>query len=324
MTPVTWFVLAVDGGQTATKAAICNPRGRVLGRVEGPRWDHMVFPEGRRHCRAALQDVWQQLRPAAAGMVCRAACLGVTSGQAGVDAITRWTRSLTHAANIIVVPDPVASLRGADPSGRPGVVVIAGGGSVAWGRTADGRTALAGGHGYLLDDEGSGYELGRRAIIAAIKAAHGRRPQTVLHDVVLRHFGAADVRTVRAMIYTGQAGRREVAALVPAIVRAARAGDSAAKQILAEGAEALAEMVSAVISRLRFPDAPVYPTGGVFHAGDLIMAPFKAALRRRHPRARVRRPRLPPLGGALVLSLEAAGSWTPDEVARIARGLANT
>ncbi len=320
---MAWFVLGVDGGQTATKAAICDPRGRVLARVTAPGWDHMISPEGRRHCRAALSDVWQRLRPAAAGRTCRAACLGLTSGQAGSDIVARWTRALTQAADVIVVPDLVASLRGADPSGGPGVVVIAGGGSAAWGRTAAGRTALAGGHGYLLDDEGSGYELGRRAIITALKAAHGRRPRTALLDVVLRHFGAADVGSVRSMIYAGQAGRREIAALVPGIVGAARAGDRAATQILTDGAEALVEMAGAVIARLRLPEGPVYPVGGVFQAGKPIMAPFRAALRRRHPHARVRRPQLSPLGGALVLGLEAAGSWAPGAAVRLRHGLAS-
>ncbi len=281
----------------------------------------MTLAAGRRHCRAALEGVWHDLRPAVSGRTCRAACLGVTSGNAGAGVVARWARQLTGAAHVMVVPDLVTNLRGADPSGRPGVVVVAGGGSAAWGRTADGRTALAGGHGYLLDDEGSGYELGRRAIIAAIKAVDGRRPTTTLLDVVLAHFGATDIRAVRTMVYTGRAGRQEIAALTPAIVRTARAGDPTAKQILRDGAVALADMAAAVISRLRFPDAPVYPTGGVFGAGALVRQPFRAALRRRCPRAVVRRPRLSPLGGALILGLDAAGAQTSRLTAQIARGL---
>jgi glucosamine kinase len=318
---MTSFVFGLDGGQTTTKAAVCDLQGRVLAHTTGSGWDHMINPAGRRRCRAAFREVVGRLLPAIQGWDCRAVCLGVTSGVYGDVLLRRWARQVLGTTNVVVVPDVVTNFRGADPTGNPGVVVIAGGGSNSWGRSADGRQAKAGGHGYLLDDEGSGYELGRQAIIAALKAAHGRRPPTALTEVVLRHFQAEDITQVRNMVYTGKIGRGDIAALVPALAEVAAAGDEAAIAILADGARSLAEMAGAVIRRLDLPDAPVYPTGGVFRVGSLILTLFAAALAAAHPTAVVRQPRLPPLGGALVLALEGAGALTVDAVERLHDGL---
>jgi N-acetylglucosamine kinase-like BadF-type ATPase len=316
------FVLGVDGGQTTTKAALTDRTGRVVARLSAGPWDVLANEAGRERARAALTAVLDGLLPAIpAGGRLAAACLGLTGGRVGADIVAGWFRERVQTGHLAVVGDIVTNLRGADPSGGPGVVVIAGGGSVAWGHDSQGNTALAGAHGYLLDDEGSGYELGRQAIIAVLKAHHGRRPPTLLTPLVLKHFGTDDPWQVRMALYNGRAGRPEVAALVPAIAEAARSGDGAARSILAEGARDLAEMAAAVVRRLGLSDAPVFPTGGVFRAGDLVLEPFAAALGQLAPEARVGSPALPPLGGALVMALEMAGALGPGAVDRLAETL---
>lgn len=316
------YVLALDGGQTATKAAVAHVDGRIVARAGVAPWDGMNSEAGRRRCRRALMEALERLLPAIPGRArCAAACLGVTSGNVGVAHVEAWLRQRVEPERLVIVPDTVTNLRGADPSGAPGVVVIAGGGSIAWGHDGRGHAASAGGHGYLLDDEGSGYEIGRQAIIAALKSSHGRRPPTVLAEAVLRHFGAPDVTAVRHLMYAGDFERSRVAGLAPAVAAAADSGDGAARSIVIAAARGLAEMAAAVIRRLGLVGAPVYPTGGVFRAGPILLEPFAAALAELAPDARVVAPVLSPLGGALVIALEQAGTLTSDALAAVASGL---
>ena len=319
--PIAEYALGLDGGQTTTRAAVCDLTGRVLWQITASPWDHMVFPAGRSRCRAALREVFETLPPVCRDAACRAACLGLTSGRARMDLVRGWIRRHLPDAQIEIVPDVVTNLRGADPTGRPGVVVIAGGGSNAWGRGPNGREAQAGGYGYLLNDEGSGYELGRQAIIAVLKASDGRRPLTALTGAVLEHFKVSEVSVVRNMVYTGVAGRPEVAKMTPAIARLACEDDPTAREIIANGARGLADMAIAVLRRLDFSDGPVYPTGGVFRIGPLILEPFTAAIAEVFPHARVAMPRLSPLGGALVMALDRAGVLTDDAITNLSAGL---
>jgi glucosamine kinase len=313
------YVLGVDGGQTSTKAALADLTGRVVARVTAGPWDVMANPAGQERCQAALTGVLDGTLPALpAGGRLVAACLGLTGGRTGVDLVEGWLRERVQPDHLKVVGDIVTNLRGAAPGGGAGVVVIAGGGSVAWGQDGHGRDAMAGAHGYLLDDEGSGYELGRQAIIAVLKSHHGRRPATLLTGLLLRHFGFSDPWELRMALYSGKAGRPEVAALVPAIARAARDGDAAARAILERGAGDLAEMAAAVIRRLGLAEAPVFPTGGVFKAGEVLMRPFVEALAQMAPGAGVEQPALPPLGGALVVALEMAGALAPVAIENLA------
>lgn len=316
------YVLGIDGGQTTTKAALADLAGNVSAFVSAGPWDSLSNEPGRERSRRALREALDGLLTrVGAGDAVISACLGLTGVMAGSPLVETWLHEQIRPRRLLIVGDIETNLRGANPAGGPGVVVIAGGGSVAWGRDAEGRTALAGAHGYLLDDEGSGYEMGRQAIIAAFKAYHGRRLPTRLTELVPRHFGVADVWAVRGLIYSGQAGRPQVAALMPVIAEAARAGDDAARAILESGARALAEMAGAVVRRLGLTGGPVFPTGGVFRAGPLMLEPFAAALAQFAPAARVAEPALPPLGGALVMALEQAGALTSAAVANLAAGL---
>lgn len=323
MSDMAEFVLAIDGGQTSTKGALADRTGRIVARVTAGAWDVMANEGGRERCRAALSDVLYALLPGIPeGGRLVSACLGLTGGRTGAALVEAWFRERAQPGHFTVVGDTVTNLKGADPSGAAGVVVIVGGGSVAWGHDGRGREALAGAHGYLLDDEGSGYELGRQAIIAVLKAHHGRRPGTLLTDAVLRSLGLREPWELRMSVYNGRAGLPEVAGLVPAIAEAARLGDAAALTILTDGARDLADMAAAVLRQLALKDGPVYPTGGVFRVGDLILQPFSDRLRQLAPGARVVQPALPPLGGALVMALEMAGALSAEAVLRLAASMA--
>jgi N-acetylglucosamine kinase-like BadF-type ATPase len=166
--------------------------------------------------------------------------------------------------------------------GQPGVAVLAGTGSIALARGADGREARSGGYGYLVSDEVSGYWLGREAIAACLKALDGRAPPTALADSLIAATKRASVADLVGWLYSGQSQVRRSAPLAPLVARAADAGDAVAIDILERAARALAELVLAA-TRQVWGDAPPHPLpvarcGGVWAAGPRLVEPFDRAV----------------------------------------------
>jgi N-acetylglucosamine kinase-like BadF-type ATPase len=109
-------------------------------------------------------------------------------------------RRIGYKARIVIANDALIALV-AGVGSAPGVVLIAGTGSIAYGRNARNEAARAGGWGYVLGDEGSGYWIGRQALRAVVRASDGRGPQTSLTPLVLEHYGAAQASGLVHAIY---------------------------------------------------------------------------------------------------------------------------
>ena len=185
---------------------------------------------------------------------------GVRTGEQGA----ALAAALTEAAGVpaTVTSDAHAALAGAF-AGGPGGIVIAGTGSIALASTSDGRTARAGGHGFLLGDEGGGYWIGRRAVSASLAARDGTGPATRLVELVPRVL-RRDLDSVVAWVHRNPTDRQALAALVPQVARCAAEGDLVAAEIFTAAAEALARLATAVRTRLGEPNLPIAPVGGVF------------------------------------------------------------
>ena len=177
--------------------------------------------------------------------------------------------ALSEAAGVqaTVTSDAHAALAGAFADG-PGGIVIAGTGSIALASGSNGRTARAGGHGFLLGDEGGGYWVGRRAVSASLAARDGTGPATRLVELVPRLL-RRDLDAVVAWVHRNPTDRQALAALVPEVARCAVEGDVVAAEIFTAGADALARLAAAVRARLGEPDLPIAPVGGVFRVAAL-------------------------------------------------------
>jgi N-acetylglucosamine kinase-like BadF-type ATPase len=231
-----------------------------------------------------------------------AAGLGLTGGRHEAIPVVQ---SLLPAAEVISEGDVVTCLIGAR-AGRPGVILIAGTGSVAFGINAAGQRADAGGWGYFLGDQGSAYDVGHAAIQAVVKALDGRGPQTTLSPEVFAHLEAPDLKTVYDHYHSGRIARATIAGLAVRVAAQAEQGDYVAQQILARAAEELASMAGAVARRL-WPDGEsvvVCPVGGLFRAGQPLLDPLRAALSATAPAASLEQPRFPPVLGAVLLALK--------------------
>jgi N-acetylglucosamine kinase-like BadF-type ATPase len=307
------LLLAIDGGQTATKALIARGDGTVLGSGRGGPSDHFHIEGGveknRRAILGAIDDVLLATGSAAEQVV--AAGLGLTGAPAGSRApevVVGIVRERLSPQEITVVPDYVTNLAGAS-GGEPGVVLIAGGGAIGYGVTEEGDEAIAGGYGFLLGDEGSAFDIGKRAIAAAARGADRRAEPTALQNVVEEHFEVERVRQLPRVIYAAGFSRERISLLAPKVVRTAEAGDVAAVEIVQNAGEELARTALGVIRQLFTPGTgvSVYLTGGVFRADELLLGPFRARLQREWPEAEPREPRFPPAVGGLILAARSVG-----------------
>jgi glucosamine kinase len=320
MTTTSPLVLAVDGGQTSSKAIIATGDGQILGWGVGSACDHLHGPHGYERNRDAIQSsamaalTAAQRTPAEIGLV----GLGLTSAPRESEALplfSRMVREFCYPSSIWVDADFVSNLAGASGGGS-GVVVIAGGGSIGYGVDEAGREAIAGGLGYLMGDEGSGWYLGLRAIQEAARASDRRGPQTDLLPMVLEHYGIGSIREIIRIIYDKDFLREQVSTLAPQVIRLAAAGDPVAAAIVRTGAERLSDLALGTIHQLHQPgDAVVvYPTGGIFDAGALISRPFTARLRTEWSTAVVMPSQFPPVVGAFLQALKKAGRPVTAEV----------
>ncbi|MGI8742007.1 MAG: N-acetylglucosamine kinase [Bryobacteraceae bacterium] len=270
--PRTRYFLGVDGGQSSTTALIGDEQGRVLGIGRGGPCNHVRAAEGRgkfvRAIQGCLRTAAESAGLDAASMRFEAACLGFSGGPADKESILH---EILRAEQMLVTHDALIALSGA-MTGEPGIIVIAGTGSMGFGRNAEGKLARAGGWGYVFGDEGGGFDLARQALRAALRMEEGWGPATVLRNMLLKETGARDANDLLHRFYTTEFPRPRIAAFSKLVDEAAQAGDRIARKLLTRAAEDLSELVTAVRKQLFKPGEPVKVAciGGVFRSGRLL------------------------------------------------------
>ncbi len=318
------YFLGVDGGATDTTCAVCTDEGIVLGIGRGGPSNHILAPGGRARARSAV-EVALLVALSSAGldrMEFRAAQFGMTGINAGTEAARVFTDVAAEvvAARLVGIDNDALVARAGALACRPGVAVIAGTGSVAFGEDPEGRQARAGGWGYLFGDEGSAFALGLGGVRAALRARDGTGPNTVLTERIPPAIGY-HLGEIPLAFYEGRLQRFRVAELAPVVTAAAEAGDPVSLPLVEDAAVALAELAAAVIRRLTWPNGTlaVATVGGVFGAGPTLLQPLGRALAARVPGAVLVPPRFTPAVGALLLALRTAGiPHTPARLALLA------
>jgi N-acetylglucosamine kinase-like BadF-type ATPase len=299
--------LGIDGGGTRTTAWLADERKRVLGQsVAGASNPLKVgFEASKREVLRAARFAFREAGLRFAGL--EAVCVGL----AGVDRpqvhrrLFAWLRRAIPARHHFLTSDAAIAMRAAIGD-SPGIIVISGTGSISFGRDDRGRVLRSGGWGAPLDDAGSGYDLGRKAIIAALRDYDGRGPYTQLTAKIGAALKIPDITRVILLPLSPQ----DIAALFPLVLAAARRRDTVAQQLCEEAAKDLADLAMALLKRLGWQRriVPVVTAGGVFRASLRIRRAFKRYLRRQAPQARILLLHHPPVEGALALARDLAGN----------------
>src|SRR5262249_35207865 len=210
-----------------------------------------------------------------------AACLGLAGAGRPEDQniIKEWARGVHLAFTVEVTTDAAILLAAGTPDGW-GLALVAGTGSIAYGQSADGRTARAGGWGYLMGDEGSAYALVLAGLRAVARAVDGRGPATRLTERFLAELGLRQPQELVPAVYRNGRDRATLASLAPLLFDAADTGDMVAGLIVKEGARDLAEMAQAVTQALGFGEStvPTALSGGILLASTTYHRYVLAAL----------------------------------------------
>ena len=299
------LVLGVDGGATKTQWMLCRKRDGALFPIEEGR----LGPGSLNLLDAASLRRLLENMPKCAGRV----------GIFLAGCATQKDRAKLRGVAAGVWPGAYLAVGGDRESGfaaafgeGDGIAVIAGTGSAVTGRRGD-REARAGGWGHLLGDTGGGYDLAISALREVLFEFDTGQRITPLARDFLRVLG---LNTLRDLTTWAQAAHKsELARLTPVVFAHSR--QKAMRRILAEGAEALAILTTAVAKRLGFANAPVRLMGGVFFNQPLYVRLFAAALAARCPRAEVAVCQSPPALGAALLASDVTRLAAAEHVATV-------
>jgi len=292
--------LGIDGGGSKT-VCVLGDETTILGR--GLAAGSNIVRLGEMRAREALSS--------AIGQACAEAkidpvhiartCIGV-AGAGRVDIAEKIRALIAEVVGgaILVVGDMEIALHAVFGDG-PGVIVIAGTGSIGFGRNAEGKTARAGGWGFAISDEGSGHWIGKRAVTAAMRARDQGTSGNLL-DNLLKSFG---IGSPDELVLTANASPpADFAKLFPAVLIAAEAGDAMANSVLVQAGDELSELAHVVIARL-FPEkaaVPVAMSGGVFHNSRQVRETFISRLNALRSGVVVNADVVDPVLGALALA----------------------
>jgi glucosamine kinase len=318
------YYLGIDGGGTKTTCAVGDESQLLATATAGPS---NIVRVGEVQARESLHQSVRQAC-AAAGItppqVVRTCVGGSGAARPEFAEIVRRVLAEILPTPIEVVGDMQIALEAAFETG-PGVVVIAGTGSIAYGRDRLGNTARAGGWGFAIGDEGSAHWIGRAAVSAVLRAADSSGAAAA-NDGILELYSSFAAALGKAWGVTTLADLAraansipppDFAALFPTV---AGSQDDLAAQVLTQGARELAQ-VAAIVARRLFagPDAapvPVAMTGGVFRHTPLVGQVFYNELRRLDSRAEINLQVVEPVEGALRMARRAAECGTDTHVRR--------
>ena len=291
------FYLGIDGGGTKTRCAL-GDETKTLGTSVAGASNVIRVGEALAHeaLHASVHEVCVAARitPERIGHICIGAA---GAGRPDVASKIQHILAELTPASIEVVGDTLIALEAAFGTG-PGVIAIAGTGSIAYGRDATGHTYRAGGWGYAISDEGSGHWIGQRAVSAIVRARDAGQ-DTALEALVLEawHLQTFDELVQRA----NSQPPPDFPRLFPVVLKTAREGDSWARALLADAGTHLAGLTANVIDRLmpHPPHAPVAITGSVFRQSTEVRQVFYNSLQARFPGLKVRNELVEPVEGAL-------------------------
>lgn len=306
------LLLGVDGGGSKTRAVVTDGAGEVLG--EGLAGPSNPLRVGVGEAVGAIREAAD--KACAKAGVRRVEIVAAEVGLAGVKRADIRERMRAAVAElgiktVEVVTDADIALYGAT-EGKPGLVIIAGTGSICCGINARGRRACAGGWGPVVGDEGSGSWIARRALQAVARSTDGRGRRTSLVEAACEYFNVSLADDLSTAVYAPNMTNSRIAGFGRRVVEAAKRRDAVAREIVEEAGRELAAAAGAVIRKLKMEreQFQVAYVGGVFAAGGLILDTLTDEVVRVAPRAFIAPPVLAPAeaaarmaGGQLQLAL---------------------
>jgi N-acetylglucosamine kinase-like BadF-type ATPase len=304
------YYVGIDGGGTKSRLLAVDKNEEPVAVLYGGSTN--LASNQVSEVRETLRSLFARMF--AEGGLSPEGCLGVCVGSAGLDfpaacgQMESLVRESGFACPVAAVNDSLLALAAATDGG-PGVIIISGTGSIAYGAGADGTIARCGGWGHILDDGGSGYWIGKEAIRRAFLAYDGRGRQTVLTGKVMDKLGVSNLPDAIEPLYgDGGIGKPEIAEFCVMVQEGAEAGDAVCREILEEAAEELFALTDAILKKLGQDDLSVAVSGGSIQNNPTLLAMFAARVSAVYPRVSVAEIKREPVWGAIRLCRKGKGA----------------
>lgn len=292
------FFAGIDGGQSSTVAVVGDERGRILGRGTAGPADEIGANETSTRLRDALHEALEAACRDA-GLAHDARLEAIVAGVSGYDGRVYGRMPALPSQRAMLLHDTPIAHAGA-LAGRPGVVIIAGTGSVVYGLDDDGRSATLGGWGFLFGDEGSAFSIAREALSAMMRAQDdGDASLAAESRAACDFFAMPSLRRLVHAFYKNEITRDRLAAFAPEAMRL-----DAFRSLSDRGAERLAILARGAIAA--GAPARVAFVGGVF-ANERFRQTVRDAILQQIPQAEIVEPRYEPVYGALLLAYREVG-----------------
>lgn len=266
------YFLGVDGGGSKTTAVVYSSDGKFISSAVGESINYCSV--GLENARQAMADIINRL--SVKEFDCAVIGSAALNGRASGKETAEFCSGIIKSKKIIMDSDLYIALEAADSDGEC-AAVISGTGSMAVMRNSDGEIKTAGGWGYILGDEGSGYSVGLCGIKAAIRGFEKSAPETILTQKCLDYFDISDIFGLIDLYYNKSVSRKITAAFAKEVIISADNGDRVAKKIVESEAESLSETVLSIINSSD-KNIKIGLWGGMFQHNESYKNHFRSLL----------------------------------------------
>ncbi len=270
----TKFYLGVDGGGSKTTAVVFNEKGEFICKACGESINY--YSVGIENARKAMSDIIESMPQKS--FDCAVIGMSALNERATDEETEKFCGGIINSKKIIMDSDLYVALEAMDENGEC-AVVISGTGSMALHRNADGAIRHAGGWGYILGDEGSGYSIGLSGIKAAIRSYENCGEKSALIDECLRYFSTENIYDLIDLYYDKTVSRKITAAFAKNVISLAEKGDKTARLIVETEAKLLSETVISLLDGSN-KDIPIGLWGGIFQHNKYFCDIFTDYLRK--------------------------------------------
>ncbi|MFC4023910.1 N-acetylglucosamine kinase [Oceanobacillus longus] len=316
------FVLGIDGGGTKTVAAIADRNGDILAQTRTGSTNpnatskqelEKIFRGLFSVLEEQLPDSFQKITHLFAGI----AGAGNKANQIFLKEMIK--RFVPATTSVVVEPDTINALY-SGTYGKPGIVQISGTGSITYGIDSSLKHARVGGWGYLLGDEGSGYDIGRQGMMAVLKAYDGRGIDTDMSQKMFTFFKVDNGQDLIQKIYTSPRPKNEISALSKIVIQSYHKQDPVAEGIIANVIEEITCSIETLYKKLfsEHDKVRVVLCGGVF-SEKTISELIKKSLSK-NPHTTVVLPDMPPVGGSIIGAYVLQGELPTKEMIKNIKG----
>lgn len=302
------YVVGMDGGGTKTKIEVRSLDNQVIAHANFSAMN--LNGEKRETVEKTFRDFFAYIDTLPGGLGGMAAlCIGSAgiSNPVAAETLTDHVRRSGYTGRLQLVGDQEIALYGA--LGEPcGIILIAGTGSICYGRNAAGQSARSGGWGYLIDDGGSGYAIGRDILSAVVQAQDGRIPPTVLTELVYQTLNLKDIQSLIRFVYHPATGKQDISSLAVLLGDALAQEDAAALHIAERAARDLSSLVSPVAKKLSLQAGKLAFLGSVLTQNQTIAAAVQSRCMAALPELTLISPKDDAAAGAAQMALHMAVS----------------